>query len=879
MTADASPPPFPLPPRAVAALVLLVGIGLSVAGYRTGRNAEQERAEAQVTHRAALRHALIREVLGNYEDALHGFSALFTVDAALSREEFARAASRLEERLPAVQAFEWVPAVPGARRAEFEAARRRDDPEFAVVEPGAGGAMTPAPERPLHYPIAYVHPLRGNEAALGYDLVSGPTLAALEKARRTREVVATATFPLVQDPGGRSGLVLIVPVYRPGTADEPEFAGFVQGVFRTHDLLASVHARPPEPELEVMVIDAGEDVPGRRVLYVGGSPSGAPAAAVDEAGFRAGTHREHPLAFGGRDWRVVFRPPGGVLAGHQTFLPWLRGAVLLTLSGLAAGLVLVLGRRAQSVRREVAARTAELAESRRQHAAMLHALPGMAFRCTYDTHLTVDFVSEGALELTGWSAHEFLSGAVHFRDCIHPDDLERVREATRRSLENRTDIEVEYRLRTKDGAEKWVLSRGRGIARTDGAPQVFEGLAIDITAQKRAEAARLELERKLLEGQKLESLGLLAGGIAHDFNNLLSSILGNASMARLALPPDSGLDEQMRAIESASLRAAELCRQMLAYAGKGRFVVEPADLGMLVEDLLPLLKISVAHQAALRLRLPRGLPAVRADATQIRQIVMNLVLNAADAVAGRVGEIELATGLARLDAPALARCVAGAELPPGEYVFLEVRDNGAGMTPEVQAKIFDPFFTTKFSGRGLGLAAVLGIVRSHQGALRVESVPGRGSVFRLYLPPQRGFPVAARAAAPGPVETGVQTGHLLVVDDEEQVRSVLVAMLKVCGFTADAVADAGAALERFGANPATYAAVVLDLVMPGMNGEETFRALRAIRPDVAVLIVSGYSDGDVVGRLGGGPGIAFLAKPFTRASLEATLRSLLAPAP
>lgn len=874
MTVPASPPPFPLSPRAVATVVLVVGVIVSALGYREGRRTERERVEGQVTHRAALRHALMREVLGNYEDALHGFSALFMVDADLSRDEFARASARLEERLSAVQAFEWVPVVPQEKRAVFEASRRREDSGFAVVEPAANGAMIPAANRLQHYPIAYVHPLPGNEAALGYDLAAGPTRTFLEEARRTRQVVATARINLVQEAGDRSGVVLIVPVFRAGGAagTEAEFAGFVQGVFRVRDLLASVHARPPGSGLEVMFVDAAETDPARRVLFADAAASNEPP---DEADFRAGLVREHPLAFGGREWRVLFRPPPGWLESQFTFLPWLRAGGLLLLSVLAAGFVLVVGRRTQSVRREVEARTAELAESRRQLAAMLHALPGMSFRCTYDTQLTVDFVSEGARELTGWSAQEFVSGAVHFRDCVHPEDLGRVRDATRRSLENRTDIEVEYRLRTKSGAEKWVLSRGRGVYAADGALHVFEGLAIDITAQKQAEAARLELERKLLEGQKLESLGLLAGGIAHDFNNLLSSILGNASMARLALKPDSGVDEQLRAIESASLRAAELCRQMLAYAGKGRFVVEPADLSMLVEDLLPLLRISIAHQAALKLDLPRGLPAVRADATQLRQIVMNLVLNAADAVADRAGEIELSTGVKTLDAAALAGCVAGADLPPGEYVFLEVRDNGAGMSVEVQAKIFDPFFTTKFSGRGLGLAAVLGIVRGHHGALRVESAPGRGSVFRLFLPPQRSSQAAARPVAPGTIDPWRQSGHVLVIDDEEQVRSVLVAMLKVCGFTADAEGDGAAAVERLRTNPAAYEAVVLDLIMPGMNGEQTLQAVRRIRPDIRVLIVSGYSDGDIVNRVEGGRAVSFLAKPFTRSSLETKLRELL----
>jgi PAS domain S-box-containing protein len=877
MTVTASPPPFPVSPRIVAGLVLAAGIVASVVGFQEGRHTQRERAEAQVTHRAALSHALIREVLGTYEDALHGFAALFTLDARVRDAEFARAAEHLRERLPAVQAIEWVPLVPAGERAEFEAARRLEEPGFRIFHLDGSARPVPAPEQTAHYPIAFVHPHDGNAAALGYDLTVGPTRRFLEQARQTRQVVVSHAFRLVQEPGGPPGVVLIVPVFRAATAGAaPNFTGFVQGVFRVRDLLSAVRDRMPDALLETMFVDAMETDAGRRVLLAGKTGPGDPVAMADEAEFRAGLHREHPVEFGGRDWRVLFRPPPGWIESQLTVTPLLRAGLLFALFGLGAGLVLVVGRRTQIIRQEVAARTAELAESRRQLASMLDALPGMSYRCTYDSQLTVQFLSEGARELTGWTAQEFLSGVVHFRDCIHPEDLGRVRDATRQALESRRNVEIEYRIRTKSGAEKWVLSRGHGVYDASGALNVFEGLAIDITAQKQAESARLELERKLLEGQKLESLGLLAGGIAHDFNNLLSTILGNASMARLALKPDSGVDDQLRAIEGASLRAAELCRQMLAYAGKGRFVVEPADLSLLVEDLLPLLKISIAHQAALKLELPRGLPAVRADATQIRQIVMNLVLNAADAVADRAGEIVLATGVVELDAQALAGCVAGTDLAPGEYVFLEVRDDGTGMTPEVMARIFDPFFTTKFSGRGLGLSAVLGIVRGHQGALRVESTPGVGSAFRLFLPPQRASLTSGRPVAPGTIDPWRQSGHVLVVDDEEQVRSVLVAMLKVCGFSADAESSGAAAVERFRAHPASFDVVVLDMIMPDMNGEETLRAVRAIRPDVRVLFVSGYSEGDVLGRLEGAQGVAFLAKPFTRTSLEGKLRELLA---
>lgn len=881
MSSAARPLPF-FSSRLVVAAILVAGVVVSIVSYRVGRAEEEEKAELQFERRAGVRHALTREVLSRYEDSLFGFAALFMLDGSVTRAEFDRAATRLEGRVKGAQAFEWVPFVPHEQRATFEAAQSRPtSPSFEIVDVDFTGQRTPAPARPVYYPITFIQPMRGNREALGFDLKAGPSAAFLERARESRQMVVTSQIRLVQEKQGQMGVVLIWPVFRATPTETTPmagetFAGFLQCVFRVHDLLETAISREPDTILDMVFIDGSEAEAALRVLYYRPAHESTPRFPVpEEMQLAQGFTRTLPLAFGGRDWRVSYRPHQGWLASQYTSMPIIRSCSLLLLSGLLAGLVRLVARRTDTIRREVEERTSELAESRRHFSSMLHALPGMAYRGSYDDQLTVLFVSEGALRLTGWTAEEFVTGGVHYRDCIHPEDLARVREATRSALDGRLDVEVEYRLRTKRGDEKWVLSRGRGVYTADGKLQVFEGLVIDITAQKNAENARLELERKLLEGQKLESLGLLAGGIAHDFNNLLSSILGSASLARVMLPPATPIDPQLRAIETASLRAADLCRQMLAYAGKGRFVIEPTDLSRLSEELLPLLRISVGQHAKLNLVLARNLPPVMVDATQVRQIVMNLVLNAADAIGERGGEITLTTGVVHAGHDFLARCVAGAGLSRGDYVFLEVRDTGGGMPPEVLAKIFDPFFTTKFAGRGLGLAAVLGIVRGHHGALQVESTPGAGSSFRLLLPPA-GAP-GLLPKAPGATATGRWTSKaaVLLVEDEEPVRFVLLEMLKTFGLTARGAADGDAGLALFREKPAGYDLVMLDLLMPGMNGEQTLTAMRAIRPDVRVLLMSGYSEGDILGRLRGAGALAFLSKPFAREALEQKLRELL----
>ncbi len=400
------------------------------------------------------------------------------------------------------------------------------------------------------------------------------------------------------------------------------------------------------------------------------------------------------------------------------------------------------------------------------------------------------------------------------------------------------------------------------------------GVSVDITELKLAERERQQIEKKLLETQRLESLGVLAGGIAHDFNNLLTGILGNAGLARHEAPPHWRGLESLADIEKTAHRAADLCKQMLAYSGKGRFVVQRIDLNELLRDTTQLLTISINKKAALRYNLAPTLSAIEADATQLRQIVMNLVINASEAIGERDGLITLSTGHLNVDERYLAQAQLGTELRPGHYVYLEVGDNGAGMPPETLARIFDPFFTTKFTGRGLGLAAVHGIVRGHEGAIKVYSEPDRGTTFKLFFPAAAGS--AETLTAPAPLAPSWRSsGRLLVVDDEESVRQVATRIGQMLGFTVDTAVDGLEGLECFTRQPASYALVLLDLTMPRLDGEETFRRLRALQPDVRVVLMSGFNKVDAMNRFVGKGLAGFVQKPFEVATLTAELRRVL----
>lgn len=397
------------------------------------------------------------------------------------------------------------------------------------------------------------------------------------------------------------------------------------------------------------------------------------------------------------------------------------------------------------------------------------------------------------------------------------------------------------------------------------------GLAIE---RRQAEVARGEFERKLLETQKLESLGVLAGGIAHDFNNLLTGILGNSDLARAELPKSSPIQAYLEQINHSSLRAADLCKQMLAYSGRGRFLVQKLDLNLLVTETIHLLQISISKKAELRFDLAPHLSSIEADSTQIRQVVMNLVINASEALGDQGGIISIRTDAITVDDAYLSGMSTAPEKSRGRYVRLEITDDGCGMSHETQQKIFDPFFSTKFTGRGLGLAAVLGIIRGHEGALRVKSQLGKGTTFELLFPQLLG-PAEKTSAPPPPTTEWQGEGAVLIADDEEPIRKVGASMLNAMGFETVLAADGREAVTAFRADPKKFSFVLLDLTMPQMDGEQAFTEMRLIKPDVRVILMSGFNRQESVARFTGRGLANFLQKPFDLNGLRDAVRTVV----
>jgi PAS domain S-box-containing protein len=425
--------------------------------------------------------------------------------------------------------------------------------------------------------------------------------------------------------------------------------------------------------------------------------------------------------------------------------------------------------------------------------------------------------------------------------------------------------------RRRDGTTFNAELRGRTLSHQGRPARVT--VIRDITERKRSEAEQRALGERVRQAHKLESLGVLAGGVAHDFNNILTIISNEVALARREAGLGATSAAHLDAIALAATRAADLCRQMLAYAGKARLERETVQLSALVDEMSNMLEASVSRRATLVRELAPGLPTLLGDATQIRQIVMNLVLNASEAISDPHGTIRVSTGTGTYEAAAFARSAAGGEPKTGAYVWLEVKDDGAGMDAPTVAQMFDPFFTTKFAGRGLGMAAVLGIVRGHGGAIDVESAPGQGTRVRVFFPASAAEPVATRAT---PAEEARGHGVVLLVDDEKNVRVTTGLLLQGFGFEVLFACDGLEAIEIFRAESGRIGAVLLDLTMPRMDGIATLKELRRIAPGVPVVLTSGYAFGrlDEEPFLGDGPD-AVLPKPYPAERLLATLQQVM----
>jgi PAS domain S-box-containing protein len=497
--------------------------------------------------------------------------------------------------------------------------------------------------------------------------------------------------------------------------------------------------------------------------------------------------------------------------------------------------------------------------------------------CIISTDGRILRVNARLCEMLGHSADELAARA--FDDLGHPEDRELERPLQGRLEAGDLDhYDLEKRLLTRLGVPIWVRQSRSAVK--DEAGELLYGLVMleDIDARRRAEAERRALELQLRETQKLESLGVLAGGIAHDFNNLLVPVLGNAELLIEDLPHDSRLQAYAKDIVSAAERAAQLARQMLAYSGKGRFVLESTSLGTLVSSMRDLLRAQVGTACTLDFDLDLELPPIEGDLSQLRQVVLNLVQNAAEALPDGNGTITVRVAPRHATRALLAGTHLSTDLAEGDYVCLEVTDTGVGMDDATRERVFDPFVTSKGPGRGLGLPAVLGSIRGHGGAIRVDSRPGRGTTVTVLFPPLAA-PSArpAERAAPG-AASGAVAGTILLVEDEDAVRLTAQRTLERMGLVVMSACDGEEALELFERHGEDLACALVDVMMPRVSGDEVCRRMRARLAGLPILVMSGYHAGAITDRLAGVVD-AVVQKPFTPAGLQEAVRRALSRAP
>lgn len=887
--------------RFVVACIVVAGLATTVALWWNTHRQEEARIFTEFRQRAKTQALTAREHLTLYPEVMRNLETIASFNRPVFQAMLEASFEQLIQRHEAISILEWVPHITAAERQAFEyRVSQQFDQPFTIRQRLPDNSFIVAPPADYYYPIQLAVPVAGNEAVIGYDIRSAPTAARLEQARSSRSLVATPPFTLAQASGPEDlpGIVLIMPVF--GFEDRhstDDFRGFIQCVFQIHSSLAKLHHGNADEALLVYYDDASAADVDKRILYanlagveptINNSSSVSLPANLDS--MDPGVVIED-LPIGGRDWRFVALINPDWATAQRTAIP----EVLLAVGGLAtlllAFLVNTILMRNSEIERTVERRTADIIRARqllekditrrvvveknlRESETLLRGL--------LDNSTSEIFIKDIRGRYTMFnreyeksinrSSHEIFSKTD--ADLFPPEIANRFIEedkaiiASRQPKQYETQIDLNGRSRT-DLVQKFPLIDAEGNV------YAICGIVTDLTYRVTAEAKRQLLERKNQSSQRLESLGVLAGGIAHDFNNILTTILGHASMIREKGGSVYAHADQLMKIETAARRASDLCEQMLTYAGQNPHLMELVNFNEIIRDTIVLLSSSLHKSIELPLQLDGHLQAVRADVTQLRQVVMNLVINAADAIGEKPGEIRLHTTAKNFDATALESATGAAKLPPGNYVVLTVSDTGSGIPPSTLTRIFEPFYTTKFHGRGLGLSTVLGIVQSHGGGLLVESSAQTGSTFTVLLP-STDTPAPLRSNPPEEPAKANLSGCALVVDDEESVREITVAVLEMNEMTVHAASSGPEAIEIFRQHHAQIDIVLLDMTMPGLSGSETLVELRKIKPSIHAIILSGYSHNEANDRLGDLNIDAFIQKPFeldTLLNAVATIRA------
>ncbi len=809
-------------------------------------------------------------------------------------EEFSNFASCSLSCHNETKMLSWIPRIKKKDVQKYtELAQRDGFPNFKITEKSSDGSIIIAKERDEYFPIYNVEPFENNKSFFGYDLSSNPVyLSAMEISKKSGRIAATSRLE-IYDPELKENIyafMLFLPIYRGGahlkTLEEKHnyLQGYVAGFFVINDLLKNSFREIDLKGLDIHIDDVTDD---NNIVFLFKSrdgkhnnhPLNSPYSLDNQADF------EETIDVGGRIWNFRIHPSPTYFSEKRSSLALnLLIIVLVFTSIMIIHLFITVGQTSY-VEKLVSERTQELVEmnSRLEQEIIEHESTTTALKDSEDNYRNIynnaqvglfrAKQSDGKIinantrfaQMFGYrSQQEIIYDFYLFDQCL---SHEKCSEVMKELKEKGEVLNVEMPLLRKDESHAWM----RLWLHSYPERGVFEGVATDITDEKMMREANTELQAQLLQSQKLESIGRLAGGVAHDFNNMLTGILGYSELALMEVEKEGPLWKKLKVIESSGLKAASLTRQLLAFSRKQMLDMKTIDPNLVLQSIIALLRRIIRDDIELKCIENKGVWNIKADATQVEQILMNLSVNAQDAMPDG-GYLTIALENSQLTEDDIG---AYAEVTPGKYVKISVTDTGVGIKPEIQSKIFEPFFTTKELGRGtgLGLSTVFGIVKQHNGHIMLYSALDEGTTFNVYLPAELDTKTFHAPEEILELQPGNET--ILVVDDEPSILELIADTLKPLGYNIIVANNADTAFTKSHKCKGKIDLLIADVVMKGLNGKKLADSLLKKRPDIKVLLVSGYS-GDIITKKGKlGKGISFIQKPLKPAELTRKIRDIL----
>ncbi|MEM7113258.1 MAG: CHASE domain-containing protein [Chloroflexota bacterium] len=839
-------------------LLLLLSLAGTIFVWQQEEQLLQSRIQTQLDQGIRQAEQTIQNRIFLYEEVLYNTRGLFVANESLSYDAWHRYVDSLDmtQRYPGLEEMGYIARVERNNVERFTAEVQGLGLPDYQVRLGEDG-------NDEHFIAQYVvatgqqNIMPGDDLAQDFMLYSVAERAGdLDMTTISRKVglgTESETLTNVDD----ATVFFFVPVYAPEAPDVVK--GWIYAALQTQVLLQDVMSAETMG-LYVEVYD-GTTIEAENILFA----QGMGEMTADEVVFA----ETRALDFNGRLWTLSFSmlPQFGVIIDQtQPVLVLITGVIF---SLLVFGLTWTFFTARERAVILAEAMTSTLRENKERYRTLVENAPEAIVVIDVDESLIED-VNENAVQLFGLTRKQLLRTSLtalsppaqadgHASLPLMADNLAKALSGEK--------VEFEWVYLNSQGDE--FLCDVRMVSLPSKSRNLVRGSIIDITERERTKKA-------MEQAQKLESLGVLAGGVAHDFNNLLVAMLGHTSLAMMRLSPTNPAYDHIAQAVKAAERAADLTQQMLAYSGRGHFRMQPMNLNLLIEENLHLFTSAISKNITLEQRLAYALPRVDADLGQMQQVIMNLILNGADAIGSKQGVVRITTDLCTLDEPSQAFSQQLNMLEPGTYIRLEVQDNGAGMDEQTLSRIFDPFFTTKETGRGLGLAAVQGIVRGHKGGLSVTSRPGEGTIFSLLLPVSKSE-IDDDFLLPLPEQVSVPEDSLvLVIDDEAAVRNIVTDILEMAGIHTMVAANGESGIALYEQHQDEIDLVLLDLSMPGINGHETFVRLQRIDPDVNVVLSSGYDETDATVQFVGHGLSGFIQKPYDPKFFLNTIKGHLA---